>query len=84
MAVLLTLLHLGVKNIRLGPNLPAFLTPQATQVRPSPICLASWAIIIMQHDAAPGVCAMSARASKTHSKAYQQAPPCVSSKRGGH
>lgn len=26
-AVLLTLLHLGVKNIRLGPSLPAFLTP---------------------------------------------------------
>jgi hydroxylamine reductase len=28
-AVLLTLLSLGVKNIRLGPNLPAFLTPGA-------------------------------------------------------
>ena len=26
-AVLLTLLHLGVKNIRLGPTIPAFLTP---------------------------------------------------------
>lgn len=26
-AVLLTLLHLGVKNIRLGPTLPAFITP---------------------------------------------------------
>ncbi len=26
-AVLLTLLHLGVKNIRLGPNLPMFITP---------------------------------------------------------
>ena len=26
-AVLLTLLHLGVKNIRLGPKLPAFVTP---------------------------------------------------------
>jgi hydroxylamine reductase len=26
-AVLLTLLHLGVKNIRIGPNLPAFVTP---------------------------------------------------------
>lgn len=26
-AVLLTLLNLGVKNIRLGPNLPAFVTP---------------------------------------------------------
>ncbi|MDR2199359.1 MAG: hydroxylamine reductase [Deltaproteobacteria bacterium] len=28
-AILLTLLHLGVKNIRLGPNLPAFLHPEA-------------------------------------------------------
>ena len=26
-AILLTLLHLGVKNIRLGPSLPAFLSP---------------------------------------------------------
>ena len=26
-AILLTLLHLGIKNIRLGPTLPAFLTP---------------------------------------------------------
>jgi len=26
-AVLLTLLHLGIKNIRLGPTLPAFITP---------------------------------------------------------
>ena len=26
-AILLTLLHLGVKNIRLGPSLPAFVTP---------------------------------------------------------
>ncbi len=31
-AVLLTLLHLGVKNIRLGPRLPAFLTADAVQV----------------------------------------------------
>ena len=31
-AVLLTLLHLGIKNIRLGPRLPAFLTPEALQV----------------------------------------------------
>lgn len=31
-AVLLTLLHLGVKNIRLGPNLPAFLTPDAVEL----------------------------------------------------
>ncbi|WP_300157392.1 hydroxylamine reductase [Solidesulfovibrio sp.] len=26
-AILLTLLHLGIKNMRLGPSLPAFLTP---------------------------------------------------------
>ncbi len=31
-AVLLTLLHLGVRNIRLGPRLPAFLTPEAVGV----------------------------------------------------
>lgn len=31
-AVLLTLLHLGVRNIRLGPNLPAFLTQQVLDV----------------------------------------------------
>lgn len=32
-AVLLTLLSCGVKNVRLGPALPAFLTPEAVQVR---------------------------------------------------
>ena len=31
-AVLLTLLHLGIKNIRLGPSLPGFLTPAALNV----------------------------------------------------
>jgi hydroxylamine reductase len=31
-AVLLTLLHLGVRNIRLGPRLPAFLTADAVGV----------------------------------------------------
>lgn len=31
-AVLLTLLYLGVKNIRLGPNLPAFVTPNVLNV----------------------------------------------------
>ncbi len=31
-AVLLTLLHLGVKNIHLGPTLPAFATPGVLQV----------------------------------------------------
>jgi hydroxylamine reductase len=25
--ILLTLLHLGIKNIKLGPTLPAFVTP---------------------------------------------------------
>lgn len=31
-AVLLTLLHLGIKNIRLGPNLPGFATPAILSV----------------------------------------------------
>lgn len=31
-AVLLTLLHLGVKNIALGPKLPAFVTPNVLQL----------------------------------------------------
>ena len=31
-AILLTLLHLGIKNIRLGPSLPAFITPAALNV----------------------------------------------------
>ena len=31
-AILLTLLHLGIKDIRLGPSLPAFLTPNVLQV----------------------------------------------------
>jgi hydroxylamine reductase len=31
-AVLLTLLHLGVRNIRLGPSLPAFLTPNLVSI----------------------------------------------------
>jgi hydroxylamine reductase len=30
--ILLTLLHLGIKNIRLGPSLPAFVTPAALEV----------------------------------------------------
>ena len=30
--ILLTLLHLGLKNIRLGPSLPAFLTPTVVKV----------------------------------------------------
>ena len=29
--ILLTLLHLGIKNIRLGPSLPAFLSPNILQ-----------------------------------------------------
>jgi hydroxylamine reductase len=31
-AILLTLLHLGVRNIRLGPSLPAFVTPNVLKV----------------------------------------------------
>jgi hydroxylamine reductase len=31
-SILLTLLHLGIKNIRLGPSLPAFLTPNVLEV----------------------------------------------------
>jgi hydroxylamine reductase len=31
-AVLLTLLSLGIKNIRLGPTLPAFLTPNLVKI----------------------------------------------------
>ena len=31
-AILLTLLHLGVRNIRLGPSLPAFVTPAALSI----------------------------------------------------
>ena len=32
LAVLLTLLALGVRNVRLGPSLPAFLTPALLNV----------------------------------------------------
>ena len=31
-AVLLALLHLGFKNLRLGPTLPAFLTPNTAKI----------------------------------------------------
>jgi hydroxylamine reductase len=31
-AILLTLLHLGIRDIRLGPSLPAFVTPNVLQV----------------------------------------------------
>lgn len=31
-AILLALLHLGIKNIRLGPSLPAFITPKVLDV----------------------------------------------------
>ncbi len=30
--ILLTLLHLGIRNIRIGPSLPAFITPAALQI----------------------------------------------------
>ncbi len=31
-AILLTLLHLGIKNIRIGPSLPAFIEPNVLQI----------------------------------------------------
>jgi hydroxylamine reductase len=31
-AILLTLLHLGIKNIKLGPSLPAFVSPNVLNV----------------------------------------------------
>ena len=31
-AILLTLLYLGIKEIRIGPSLPAFLSPKVLQV----------------------------------------------------
>ena len=31
-AILLSLLYLGIKNIRLGPSLPAFITPNVLDV----------------------------------------------------
>ena len=31
-SILLTLLHLGIKNMRLGPSLPAFVTPAVLNV----------------------------------------------------
>jgi hydroxylamine reductase len=31
-AILLTLLYLGIKNMRLGPSLPAFITPAVLDV----------------------------------------------------
>jgi hydroxylamine reductase len=31
-AILLTLLHLGIKNIRVGPSLPAFISPNVLQI----------------------------------------------------
>jgi hydroxylamine reductase len=31
-AILLTLLHLGIRNIRLGPSLPAFITPNVLDI----------------------------------------------------
>ena len=31
-SILLTLLHLGIQNIRLGPSLPAFITPNILNV----------------------------------------------------
>ena len=31
-SILLTLLHLGIKNIKLGPTLPAFISPNVLNV----------------------------------------------------
>ena len=31
-AIMLTLLYLGIKNIRLGPTLPAFVTPNVLNI----------------------------------------------------
>jgi hydroxylamine reductase len=31
-SILLTLLHLGIKNIRIGPSLPAFITPSVLKL----------------------------------------------------
>jgi hydroxylamine reductase len=31
-AVLLTLLHLGIRNMRIGPTLPAFLSPEVLKL----------------------------------------------------
>jgi hydroxylamine reductase len=31
-AILLTLLYLGIKNIKLGPSLPAFISPNVLKV----------------------------------------------------
>ncbi len=30
--ILLSLLHLGIKNVRIGPKAPAFVTPEALSV----------------------------------------------------
>lgn len=49
-AVLLTLLWLGVKNIRLGPTLPAFLTPGVTQALVDKFQLAP--VTTVEHDLA--------------------------------
>ena len=32
MCILLSLLHLGIKNIRIGPSLPAFVSPAVLNV----------------------------------------------------
>lgn len=39
MAVLLTLLHLGVKNIAVGPAAPAWITPNIFKVLQGPTAL---------------------------------------------
>ncbi|KAJ1618729.1 Prismane-like protein [Pavlovales sp. CCMP2436] len=48
--VLLSLLHLGVKNIRLGPALPAFLTPEAVKILVDTYGLKPADLKDMEHD----------------------------------
>ena len=43
--VLLALLHLGVKNIRLGPTLPTFLSPNVTNLLVTKFGIASITIV---------------------------------------
>jgi len=50
--ILLTLLHLGVKNIRLGPTLPAFLTPPVRKVLAEKFALKPTAAVAADLEAA--------------------------------
>ena len=39
--ILLSLLHLGIQNIKLGPTLPAFLSPNVLQYLADKFCIAA-------------------------------------------